>query len=110
MEVALRDDSASLNATVKSSDGSPVNATVVVVPQPAGKMTPHVSRGGGNEFSVSGLAPGDYLVFAFDRIDDLEYANPDAYAPYASQAAHVTLTPNQKAQVSLDLISVGKGN
>ncbi len=110
MEVALRDDSASVNATVKSSDGSPVNATVVVVPQPAGKMTPHVSRGGGNEFSVSGLAPGDYLVFAFDRIDDLEYANPDAYAPYASQAAHVTLTPNQKAQVSLDLISVGRGN
>jgi hypothetical protein len=110
MELALRDDSASLTATVKSSDGSPVNATVVVVSQPAGKVTPHVVRGGSNEFSVSGLAPGEYLVFAFDRIDDLEYANPDAYGPYASQAAHVTLTPNQKTQVSLDLIHVGKGD
>jgi len=108
MEIALRDDSASLTATVKSSDGSPVTATVVVVSQPAGKITPRVARGSGNEFSVNGLPPGDYLVFAFARIDDLEYANPDAYGPYASQAAHVTLTPNQKAQVSLDLISAGK--
>ena len=110
MEIALRDDSASLTATVKSSDGSPVTATVVVVPQPAGKVTPRIVRGGSNEFSVYGLPPGDYLVFAFDRIDDLEYANPDTFTPYASQAAHVTLTPNQKAQVSLDLISVGKGD
>lgn len=110
MEIALRDDSASLTATVKSSDGSPVNATVIVVPQPAGKISPRVVRGGSNEFSAYGLAPGEYLVFAFDRIDDLEYASPDAFAPYASQAAHVTLTPNQKAQVSLDLISVGSGD
>lgn len=110
LEIALRDDSAGLTATVKSSSGSPVNATVVVVPQPAGKVTPRVARGSSDEFSVNGLPPGDYLVFAFDRIDDLEYANPDAFAPYASQAAHVTLTPNQRAQVSLDLISVGKGD
>lgn len=110
MEIALRDDSASLTATVKSANGSPVNATVVVVPQPAGKMTPRVVRGGSNEFSAYGLPPGEYLVFAFDRIDDLEYANPDAFAPYASQAVHVTLTPNQKAQVSLDLIQAGKGD
>jgi len=109
IEITLRDDSASLTATVKTSAGSPGNATVVVVPQPAGKMTPRVVRGGGSEFSAYGLPPGDYLVFAFDRIDDLEYANPDAFAPYESQAAHVTLTPNQKAQVSLDLILVGNG-
>lgn len=109
VEIALRDDSASLTATVKSSDGSPVNATVVVLSQPAGKITPRVVRSGGNEFSAYGLPPGDYLVFAFDRIDDLEYANSDTYGPYASQAAHVTLAPNQKTQVSLDLITVGKG-
>jgi hypothetical protein len=108
MEIVLRDDSASLTATVKSSDGSLENATVVVAPQPAGKVMPRVVRGGSNEFSANGLPPGEYLVFAFDRVDDLEYANPDAFAPYASQAAHMTLTPNQKAQVSLDLIHLGK--
>lgn len=108
MEIVLRDDSASLSATVKSPDANPAQATVIVVPQVAGKVAPRVVRGSGNQFSVYALAPGDYLVFAFDNVNDLEYANPEAYAPYASQAAHVTLTPNQKAQVSLDLIHVGK--
>jgi len=108
MEIVLRDDSANLNVTVKATDGKPVNATVVVQPQPAGKTAPRVMRSGGSEFSAYGLPPGEYLVFAFDRIDDLEYANPDAFSPYASQSAHVTLTANQKAQISLDLIHVGK--
>jgi len=108
MEIVLRDDSATLSASVKSSNGNPISATVVVLPQPPGKTAPRVVRSGGSEFSAYGLPPGEYLVFAFDRIDDLEYANPDAFAPYASQAAHVTLTANQKAQVSLDLIHVGK--
>jgi hypothetical protein len=40
----------------------------------------------------------------------LEYSNPEAMSAYASQAAHVTLTPGQKTQVSLDLIHVAKGN
>ena len=107
MEIVLRDDSAGLSATV-SSGGKPASATVVIVPQPAGKTAPRVARGSGSEVNANGLAPGEYLVFAFDHIDDLEYANPDAFSPYASKAAHVTLTPNQKAQVSLDLIHVGK--
>ncbi len=110
MEIVLRDDSASLSGMVKSSDASqPASATVVVVNQPAGKMTPRVVRGIGSEFSVSGMAPGDYLVFAFDSIDGMEYASAESFAPYASQAAHITLTGNQRGQVSLDLIQVGKG-
>jgi hypothetical protein len=108
MEIVLRDDSASLSATVKSSDANPRQATVIVVPQAGGKVAPRVVRGSGNQFSVYALAPGDYLVFAFDNIDDLEYTNAEAYAPYASQAAHVNLAPNQKARLSLDLIHPGK--
>jgi hypothetical protein len=110
MEIVLRDDSASLSGTIKRSDANQPPATVVVVPQPAGKMPPHVVRGAGNDFSVSGLAPGEYLVFAFDSIDGMEFSNPDAFGPYASQAAHITLTGNQRGQVSLDLIQTGKGD
>ena len=97
-----------VSATVKSSDANPRQATVIVVPQAGGKVAPRVVRGSGNQFSVYALAPGDYLVFAFDNIDDLEYTNAEAYAPYASQAAHVNLAPNQKARLSLDLIHPGK--
>jgi len=110
IEIVLRDDSASLSGTVKTPNVNQSPATVVVVPQPAGKMTPHVVRGAGNDFSVSGLAPGEYLVLAFDSIDGMEYSNPEAFAPYASQAAHITLAGSQRGQVSLDLIQVGKGD
>jgi hypothetical protein len=110
MDVVLRDDSASLAATVKSSNGIPAQATVVVVPQPQGKASPHLVQGSAGELNLPALAPGDYLVFAFDRAASVEYDDPDALAAYAAQAARVTLSPSQQAQVSLDLIPVGKGD
>ncbi len=109
LDVVLRDDSASLSGTMKSADGTPVHATVVVVPQPISRLEPHMSRGITDSFNLSGLAPGDYLVFAFDQAEGLELSDQDVIDTYASQAAHITLTPNQKAQVQLDLIHVGKG-
>ncbi len=111
MEIVLRDDSATLTGTVKSPDGTPAQATVVAVPQPASKVaakTAYLSQQ--NDFTINGLAPGEYLVYAFDSVDGLEYSNPDALEPYASQAAHVTLSPNQKMQIALDLIRIGNGD
>ena len=57
---------------------------------------------------MGGLAPGEYLVFAFDHVEGLEYSNPDVMDAYASQAAHVTLTAGQQAQVQVELIHAGK--
>jgi hypothetical protein len=108
LDIILRDDSASVSGTVKSADGTPAHATVIVVPQPISKLEPRISKGVTDSFNVSGLAPGEYLIFAFDQADGLELSDQDVIDTYASQAAHVTLTPNQKAQVQLDLIHVGK--
>ena len=110
LDVVLRDDSATIAGTVKWQNGTPQRATVVVLPVPASKVEPHTVQVSGDTFTVSGLAPGDYMVFAFDRVDGIEYANADAMEPYASQAAHVTLTPNQQAQVQLELIHAGKAD
>lgn len=109
MEIVLRNDSASLSGTIRASDAGQSPAMVVIVPQ-AGKMSPRVIRSTEGDFNASGLAPGDYLVFAFDQLGGLEYTNPDALEPYASEAAHVTLSANQTAQVSVDLIHVQKGD
>jgi Carboxypeptidase regulatory-like domain len=110
MEIVLRDDGATLAGMVKSSDGTGAQATVVVVPVPASKLAAKVAYSSPqNGFALSGLPPGEYLVYGFDHADGLEYSNPDMLQPYASQAAHVTLSPNQKAQVTLDLIRTGDG-
>ena len=109
LDIVLREDSASLNISVRGLGKSDeLQASVVILPQPASKLEPQVLRGITNSYTAMGLAPGDYLVFAFDRIDAIEYTNPDTLSAYASQAAHVTLAAGQQAQVSLDLIQVGK--
>jgi hypothetical protein len=66
-------------------------------------------RGGPADFSLGKLAPGEYLVFAFDRIHDIEYSNPEVLQNYSSHAAHITLSANQRAQVALELIHTEEG-
>ena len=110
LDIVMRDDGASLtiNARGVGTAEHPA-ATVVLLPQPPSKLMPPVLGYVTQAYTATGLAPGDYLVFAFDRAAGLEYSNPDVLAGYASQAAHVTLTANQQAQVTLDLIQVAKG-
>ena len=111
MEIVLRDDGATLTGSVKSPDGTGALATVVAVPEPASRVSAKVAYSSlQNGFTFNGLAPGEYLIYAFDYADRLEYSNPDVLQAYASQAAHVTLAPNQKTQVVLDLIRTGDGD
>jgi len=111
IEIVLRDDGATLTGTVKSADKIADSATVLAVPQPFSRrhavMVPFFSAQG---FTMHGLAPGEYLVFAFDHADRIEYANPDALQPYASQATHVTLSAGQETQIALSLIRTGEGD
>ncbi len=111
MEIVLRDDGATLTGTVRTSDGTYAEATVVAVPEPASKVAPRVAYAfAQNGFTFNGLAPGEYLIYAFDYAEGIEYSNPDVLQTYASQAAHVTLSANQKTQVALDLIRTGEGD
>jgi len=111
IEIVLRDDGATVTGTVKSPDGTGTQATVVAVPEPASKVAAKVAYSfAQNGFTFSGLAPGEYLIYAFDYAEGIEYSNPDVLQTYASQAAHVTLSPNQKTQVALDLIRTGDGD
>ena len=103
IEIVLRDDSASLNATVSSGD--PVApASVLLVPDHQPRRTRLTFAYPGNEVQFVGLAPGEYDVLAFDHVEGFEYTNPEALAPYLSKASHVTLTANGKSEVALDLI------
>ena len=110
IEVVLRDDGATLTGNLKHQGVDDTPITFLVVPQPTGKRgikVSQTSQQGG--LTMNGLAPGDYLVFAFDHVDQLEYANPDALQPYASQATPITLSANQETHVVVALIHAGEG-
>jgi len=109
IEIVLRDDTSRLSFSV-SSDGRDALANVLVVSQSSPMERAKsimVQLGNHSETSMDNFAPGDYNVYAFDRVDGIEYANPEVMRKYSSQAAHVTLTPNGKASVNLTLIHTG---
>ena len=106
MEITLRDDSASLGGTI-SSEGQVAGGAVVLVPERAPRQPSVTVDYAGNEFAFGNLAPGDYSVFAINRLDGLEYSDPQALQPYLSKATHVTLQANQMTKVNLELLHTG---
>jgi hypothetical protein len=118
IQVVLRNDVGTLSGTVTEHAGAEVPATIVAIPDGFTKALPQLSyyyppkdnNAAPGEFVIHSLAPGDYQVFAFDHAESIEYANPDVLQNYASQAAHVTLAPNQRAKVTLELIRTGESS
>ena len=118
LNIVLRNDSSSLSGTVRVPEGTSTPATIIAVRDGAPHVSPHLtyyypprdkSAAAAPGFVLDGLAPGDYLVFAFDHAETLEYANPDVMRDYTSQATRITLAPGQRGRVALDLIRTGEG-
>ena len=104
IEVLLRDDAASVDGNVQNSTPGQMGV-VLMVPEGATQSAPRqVFFNPSGKFHVQGLAPGSYDVLAFDRLDGIEYRNREALSAYLSHAAHITLSPEEQARVTLDVI------
>jgi Carboxypeptidase regulatory-like domain len=104
IEVVVRDDAASLTGTARCEDSQ---CWVLIVPDGNAAIQPRqafVNPQG--SFEQAGLAPGSYRIYAFDRLDGIEYTNPEAMKAYGAHAETVVLTAGQKAQVNVDLTKV----
>ena len=80
---------------------------VVAVPD-SGAADPSIigfQANGGNAV-ISGLTPGSYHVYAVPDVNELEYLNPQAMRDIPSES--VTLEPNAKASVTVQLAERGK--
>jgi hypothetical protein len=58
-------------------------------------------------FQIPQLAPGEYKILAVDNPDELEYGNPEVLHRYLSKARDVSLVPNQKTKVELEVVHLG---
>jgi hypothetical protein len=108
LTLTLRNDCAqlilSLPGSVAYTAGEERAYTVYVVPdfdstQDVVPQTLRTSTGG--RITLTGLTPGNYHVFTFDRPIALEYRNPTVLASLAGQA--VSLTPNDKAELTVEV-------
>lgn len=112
IEVTLRDDAAQLDGTIEdaaTTHGPAPSATakqahiyLVPLPDSIGQFR-EIWASPGN-FSSGQVAPGDYRVLAFDRLQpNLEYTSEEVMRKYDGKAQLVRLLPGQKQQLSLRL-------
>jgi len=107
IEIVMRDDFANLHGKV-SFDEQNTQAMVIALPDQSRRRQLQgigMSNPTNPGFGFS-LAPGSYKVIAFDRIDGLEYLNPEVVQKYLSKARDITLAPGESASVDLELVHV----
>jgi len=59
-----------------------------------------------SKFNLS-LPPGDYTLYAFDA-EGIEYMNPKVMERYATQGAHISVSANEKKEITLKKIEVAQ--
>jgi hypothetical protein len=59
----------------------------------------------GGRFTISGVPPGDYKLFAWDEIDRGAYLDPDFLQPYEDFGKAVRVEEGSNVTLQLDLIS-----
>ena len=107
IRVALRDDGGTLAGNIVS-DGHAASGTVLMIPDRAPKQIKIAVAGNNGQFRSPKLAPGDYTVVAFDRVTDIEYANPEVLSPYLANATRVSVVANGESRVTANLNQTGK--
>ena len=111
LEISLRNDGGNLTATVEGGKpGSPGLALLAPArgrgaPRTQPFYTPDPARPA--QIGLNGVAPGDYLLFAFDSAEGVEYSNPEVLHSYASQAAPVSISAGQSTKVTTQVIQTG---
>lgn len=102
IEIVMRDDSAALKGIVLSK-GHPAQGIVVLVSDSSAQPAITLPVMPTGEFEKRDLPPGDYRAIALDRIDGLEYANPEAMRPFSASMQPVRFAPSGEATLKLEL-------
>ncbi len=111
LELTLRNDGGTLNATVEGAKSAGSGMALLVPVR--GRTNPRQLHFYTNDpasapqMHADSLAPGDYLLYAFDNPEGVEYSNPEVLRSYASQATPVTISAGQRTKVSTQLIQTG---
>jgi hypothetical protein len=65
------------------------------------KMTNTDAQG---HFTMKGIAPGDYKLFAWEQSEEANYQDPEFLRPYENQGESVTIRESSRESVQLKLI------
>ncbi len=102
LQVVISDDSGLIEGGVQDSDGQPAaRATVMAVEE--GRSPRNIPCGADGRFQLANLAPGDYRIYAWDDITQVEYADSEWMKRQGGKGQSVTISPGQTASLKLEL-------
>ncbi len=109
LDLVASSSGAALDGVVTNQKGEPVaNAVIVAVPEVRlrGRMDRYhktVSDQAGR-FTLQGIAPGEYTLFAWESVDGDAYYNAEFLKSYAGQGIALHASEGQRKSISLQVI------
>lgn len=109
IDVTVSSKGAKVSGIVRDTDQNPVaSALVVLVPAPARRQNPALyktatSDAKGN-YNITGVAPGDYKLFAWDSIPGSTYMNAEFMTPYEERGQNISIMQGGSATADVLII------
>jgi hypothetical protein len=101
-------DGRALDESRKPAINAAINAMVVLVPDLArrtrGDLYRSVSADDSGRFQLRGLPPGDYKLFAWERVEDGAWQDPEFIRLYEDRGAPVRITEDRQQTMDATLI------
>ena len=115
LEIVVTSHCGGIDATVTSSDSPlPPNLTAFLLRKAGDEyvLEKQAYIGGrmGNpapHFSIQGVPPGDYILYAWPQDAQIEYSNAEYMRQFESYGQAVTVTEDAKVSVTLDKVLTG---
>ncbi|HXJ87111.1 MAG TPA: carboxypeptidase regulatory-like domain-containing protein [Candidatus Binatia bacterium] len=107
IEVVVRDGAGTVSGKVTPA-GDSGHVIVLLVQAHGARNSIRSTIAAGGNFTIAGVAPGDYTIVALNGGDGVEYADPDVVNAYLSDAAQISVQGRGTVMVNLGLTAVEK--
>lgn len=109
LEVVISSNGGTVGGRVLDSSGKPVpNIKTVLVPnaprRQRGDLYKYVSTDDAGRFQLSGIAPGDYRVLAWERVEEGAWQDPQFLRLFENEGAPVHIEEGSRVTVDTRLI------
>jgi len=108
LEVRISSKTGRVQGTVLDSLRKPASARVVLVPERSRRQNQLLYKTAVSDskgrFTITGVAPGQYSLFAWESVPGTAYMNAEFMAPYEMNGQAVTITEGAATNADLKLI------
>jgi hypothetical protein len=110
LEIVLSSRGGKLEGVLRSDGpGQVSDASVVLVPNTTrerSELFKSVSVDKDGRFTISGIAPGDYKLFAWDNLEGHEYFDPEVLKRFEDKGTRVRVVPSSNQTIDLKTLSM----